>query len=140
MALFKILRGNSSRIDTSTTPFHDGYAYFTPNDGKFYIDSVVDGVSRRICINPNKVASRSVETTLLKDGWRSGMQTLTVEGVTSKTNGVIGVAHTISETQMEAAKTAEMYVCGQADGTITVAAFGDAPTAQDIPVVVILMD
>ena len=36
--LFKILRGDSSRISTDITPFHDGYAYFTPDDGSFYID------------------------------------------------------------------------------------------------------
>ena len=140
MALFKILQGDSSRIDTSITPFHEGYAYFTPDDGKFYIDSVVNGVNKRICINPNNGgASKAVETTLLKGGWSSGMQRLTVAGGTPETNGVIGVAHTISDAQMEAAKAAEMYVCGQDNGTVTVAAFGDAPTTQDIPVVVILM-
>ena len=44
MALFKILRGNSSKLfDTSggissTVPFNDGYCYFTPDNKKFYID------------------------------------------------------------------------------------------------------
>ena len=38
MSLFKVLRGDSSRISTDVTPFHDGYAYFTPDDGSFYID------------------------------------------------------------------------------------------------------
>ena len=33
MALFKILRGDSSRISPDVTPFHDGYAYFTQDDG-----------------------------------------------------------------------------------------------------------
>ena len=36
MALFKILRGQSADLDNQ--PFHDGYAYFTPDDGRFYID------------------------------------------------------------------------------------------------------
>jgi len=140
MALFKILQGDSSRIDISVTPFHEGYAYFTPDDGKFYIDAVVNGVNKRICINPNNSgASHAEEATLLKGGWSSGMQTLMVKGVTPETNGVMGVAQNISDAQMEAAKAAEMYVCGQADGTVTVAAFGDAPTTQDIPVVIILM-
>jgi len=52
MALFKILKGDSSRIDTSITAFHDGYAYFTPDDGGFYIDSEDNGVQQRIRINP----------------------------------------------------------------------------------------
>ena len=42
MALFKILRGAPEDLgkDTAnkTTIIHDGYAYFTPEDGKFYID------------------------------------------------------------------------------------------------------
>ncbi len=51
MGLFKILRGDSSRISASATPFHDGYAYFTPDDGKLYIDALVGGKQKRICIN-----------------------------------------------------------------------------------------
>ena len=73
MSLFKILRGSSSRIGLSATPFHDGYAYFTPDDGGFYIDAEDDsGNQRRIRINePNYGVRR--ETLLLLyhvlDGW-----------------------------------------------------------------------
>lgn len=42
MALFKILRGKSTDLDNQ--PFHDGYAYFTPDDGRFYIDVQLDTV------------------------------------------------------------------------------------------------
>ena len=44
MALFKILRGNSSKLFNSSggissaVPFNDGYCYFTPDNKKFYID------------------------------------------------------------------------------------------------------
>lgn len=140
MALFKILKGDSSRIDMSITPFHDGYAYLTQDDGKFYIDSIVNGVNKRICINPDNKGSVStaVSATLLKSGWSSGTQTIMVEGVTPETNGVIGVSQDISDTQMEAAKSAELYVSSQGNGTVTIAAFGDAPT-QDIPCVAILI-
>ena len=57
MALFKILRGASSRVSTETTPFHDGYAYFTPDDGVLYIDADNDGVEERIPINSKPVLS-----------------------------------------------------------------------------------
>lgn len=40
MALFKVLRGSSSALDSQ--PFVDGYAYFTPDDGRFYIDVKTD--------------------------------------------------------------------------------------------------
>lgn len=51
MSLFKILRGDSTKISLDTTPFHDGYAYFTPDNGKFYIDAVVNGENKRIPLN-----------------------------------------------------------------------------------------
>ena len=57
--LFKILRGPSSRISKDTTEFHDGYAYFTPDDGGFYIDAETESTDpdgavqqKRIRVNP----------------------------------------------------------------------------------------
>lgn len=45
MALFKILRGSSAAIEKTNPnkpPFVDGYAYFTSDDGRFYIDVQLD--------------------------------------------------------------------------------------------------
>ena len=39
MALFKFLRGPASRINTTSTPLHEGYAYITADEGKFYVDT-----------------------------------------------------------------------------------------------------
>lgn len=139
MALFKILKGDSSRISTDVTPFHDGYAYFTPDDGGFYIDSEDNGEQKRHRINPvNSSGSTAVSSTLLSGGWSSGEQTLQISGVTAESNGVIGLSQSVSDAEMEAAKNAELYVCGQGTGTITIAAYGETPT-RDIPVVVILL-
>lgn len=139
MALFKILKGDSSRISTDVTPFHDGYAYFTPDDGGFYIDSEDNGEQKRHRINPvNSSGSTAVSATLLSGGWSSGEQTLQISGVTAESNGVIGLSQSVSDAEMEAAKNAELYVCGQVTGTITIAAYGETPT-RDIPVVVILL-
>ena len=139
MALFKILKGDSSRISTDVTPFHDGYAYFTPDDGGFYIDSEDNGEQKRHLINPvNSSGSTAVSATLLSGGWSSGEQTLQISGVTAESNGVIGLSQSVSDAEMEAAKNAELYVCGQGTGTITIAAYGETPT-RDIPVVVILL-
>jgi hypothetical protein len=139
MALFKILKGDSSRISTDVTPFHDGYAYFTPDDGGFYIDSEDNGEQKRHRINPvNSSGSTAVSATLLSGRWSSGEQTLQISGVTAESNGVIGLSQSVSDAEMEAAKNAELYVCGQGTGTITIAAYGETPT-RDIPVVVILL-
>ena len=63
MALFKIFKGSSKNLGQSggTERAREGYAYFTPDDGKFYIDiadsdNVIIGTSstsgaNRICIN-----------------------------------------------------------------------------------------
>lgn len=138
MALFKILKGDSSRIDISTTPFHDGYAYFTPDDGGFYIDSEDNGQQKRIRINPETVVSTTASANLSASGWSSKKQTLSISGITANSNGVIGVAQNITEAAMEAAKSAGLRVSAQGSGTITIEASGDTPSC-DIPVVVVIL-
>ncbi len=51
MSLFKILKGDSSRISMDKTPFHDGWCFYTSDDGGFYIDSEDGGVKKRTRIN-----------------------------------------------------------------------------------------
>ena len=72
MALLKALRGDSSRISTSNTPFHDGYAYLTTDDGGFYIDATTAKGNERIRVNP-KAKGRTV--TLPVSGWVLADQT-----------------------------------------------------------------
>lgn len=36
-------------------PFTRGWAYFCSDDGKFYIDTVVGGENKRVCVNPDGV-------------------------------------------------------------------------------------
>lgn len=139
--LFKILIGDSSRISTDVTPIHPGWCWYTSDDGKLYIDSAdEDGKNaKRTCINPNSGgASVAVPGVLTKNGWVGGQQTLSVTGLRANHNGVIGIAQEVTDSQMTAAKGAEMYVCNQADGALTVAIFGEVPQI-DIPVVTILM-
>lgn len=140
MAIFKILKGDSSRISLEQTPFNEGYAYFTPDDGGFYIDAVVNGEQKRIRINPqgSGTASVAVESILRASGWNSGRQTLVIDGLTANSNGIIGLSQDVSSAELEAANNAIMYVSDQSDGLLTIAAYGDIPTT-DIPVVTILI-
>ena len=137
MALFKILKGDSSRISTDITPFHDGYAYFSSNDGGLYIDAVVNGVNKRIRINPS-YESRAVYATLSASAWSGGEQVISVAGLTSESNGVVGLDSDATEDEMSACADAGLYVAGQANGALTIGFAGDAPT-EDIPVVVLIM-
>lgn len=79
MALFKILKGPSSRIDTATTPYTEGYAYFTPDDGGLYIDA--DGKRIRVSTPSGGTAILSDSATgmryaLYVENGRLGLQTL----------------------------------------------------------------
>lgn len=138
MALFKILKGDSSRIDTNTTPFHDGYAYFTPDDGGFYIDSEDNGTQRRIRINPVQQAGEEanflvVTASLRASDWQNGSQVLQVPQVTSHSNGMIGMPQNVTSEQVTVAKAAGLYISGQGEGVLTISAFGKVPQI-DIPV------
>ena len=135
MAIFKILKGASSRINTQTTPFHDGYAYFTPEDSGLYIDASVNNVNQRIRINPPSV---SIETSLLATGWNNGVYTLSVSGLGATQNGSIGLSQSATSEQSEAAGMALLRVSGQASGSLTITADGDVPTVN-IPVTVTLL-
>ena len=84
------------------------------------------------------IVSKSVNVTLTVAGWINGSQTVSIDGLTATQNGVVGIAQDVSTAEMEAARTAEMYVSGQTDGAFTIALGGDKPTF-DIPITVILL-
>ena len=59
MSLFKIFKGKAVNLPTD---MHDGYAYFTTDDGKFYIDALVDGILKRTLINPTADTTGKVKS------------------------------------------------------------------------------
>lgn len=142
MSLFKPLKGDSSRISLDVTPFHDGWAYFTPDNGGFYIDCEVDGEQRRVRVkSPSEGggSSSAVYGTLRANAWVNGTQRLLVDGLTATQNGVIGVSHDITEEQFEECGYGGLCVCKQGDGYLDIVANGDTPTC-DIPVLIIMLD
>ena len=60
MSLFKPMSGDSSRL--SQQEFHEGYAWLTTNDGKFYIDAMDGDQQKRILINPDSVEYSNEQT------------------------------------------------------------------------------
>ena len=60
MALFKIFKGSSSNLGKTggTDKIKEGYAYFTPDDGWFYIDIGKDGEAPKIGNNAQYGANR----------------------------------------------------------------------------------
>lgn len=65
-ALFKVYRGKAEKMPLE---MHDGYAYFTTDTGKFYIDAVLNGRLKRTLINPDENPGAILSNT--KEGWDS---------------------------------------------------------------------
>lgn len=129
-----LLNGEIIVVDTE-----DGKMRTKTGDGqKKYSELPFDDEDLRKAIAQKNGAGVAYECTLTASAWEDGKQVLSIPGVTDDTNGTIGLSHDITKDQMEAAKNAEMYVCEQSNGSVTVAIFGDAPQI-DIPVVAILM-
>lgn len=114
--LFKILAGDSSRIDTATTPLHEGWAYFAVDNGGFYIDATRDGTVRRIQINPDEVVWVTPGTTTITE-----IETLSAAGslVAARDGAQIYVltsldatAHTAQMSCMESAAVSTYTVSG----------------------------
>lgn len=80
-------------------------------------------------------AIKEISAVLSANGWTNNSQTISVSGVTADSCGSVAPAQNISAEQISALCDAMLHVTGQADGTITVAAFQEVPTV-DIPVVV----
>lgn len=139
MAIFKILKGPSSRIDTGTTPFHEGYAYFTPDNNGFYIDAETeDGVQKRFHVNAVNITP--ITATLLASNWRNNQQTISVTGVTASSNGVVGLTETVSSAQFAAAQEASLHLTAQSNGAVTISVMGEVTPTVDIPIVFLLFD
>lgn len=140
MPLFKILKGDSSRIDTSVTPFHDGYAYFTPDDAGFYIDSEDDGVQRRVRINDPGMrrSSIAISVVLYADNWIDKEQSVNIQNVEGISNGFMGIAKSATDEQYIVAQNAMMRIAEQIDDSIVIHADGEVPTC-DIPISIILL-
>lgn len=135
MSQLKVLRGDSSRIGVDVTPFDDGCIYFAQDTGAVYIDAVVDGEQKRVCISSDTAASRTVSATLESSGWVDGEQTITVESLSFGDNGFITVAADATTAEVEAVKDAYLRCVDNNDGTLTIIADGVVP-ACDIPVTI----
>lgn len=81
--------------------------------------------------------SKLIETTLAASGWSEGVYILAVNGVTTTTNQEILPALNITPEQLEALQGANLQDGGQANGSVTLKAFGEVPTI-DIPIRVIV--
>ena len=67
MALFKISKGLSKNLMTNVPYAKEGFAYFTSDDGKFYIDISGDGTSAtKAVIGTNRIPLNAYASDVLK--------------------------------------------------------------------------
>ena len=84
-----------------------------------------------------KVAS-SLTLTATAAGWSNGVQTLAATGVKANNNIIVGIGGSLTSAQYEAVQGAAIVCTAQAANSITLTAFGTAPTV-DIPVNVLIL-
>ncbi len=85
--------------------------------------------------------SVAINAVLLMSAWSDDspyVQTISVEGLNADQNGIITIGQNITTEQLEDVVAADMRISDQADGSLTVTAYGDKPT-RDIPVIIILL-
>lgn len=120
MALFKIAKGSSNNLGNQGLT--EGYCWFTPDDGKFYIDAIANNTLTRIPLN----AKNADTATKLATG-----RTLTI-GNTGKTfdgSGNVSWSHTEL-----GATVSNTWTAGTTAGpTIKTTVNGVAGTAVAIP-------
>lgn len=67
MALFKVSKGLTKNLITNVPNAKEGFAYFTPDDGKFYIDISGDGTSMaKAVIGTNRIPLNAYSSDVLK--------------------------------------------------------------------------
>ena len=85
--------------------------------------------------------SVAINAVLLMSAWSDDspyVQTISVEGLTADQNGIITIGQNITTEQLEDVVAADIRISSQADGSLSVTAYGDKPT-RDIPVTIILL-
>lgn len=88
-----------------------------------------------------KPTANDVDAVLTAAGWSGSeapyTQTVAVSGVTADSNGTVGVSESATDAQYQSAMIAMLRKTAQADGSITVKAYGEKPTVN-IPITVTL--
>lgn len=139
MALFKILKGKHNKLDAQSKT--DGWAWFTPDNGSFYIDALNadETTVDRIQINPKSIV---IETEIYGFGsslWDLDNKIFPIvnEQITENYNGYITINSKDFNLTRQAA-LANFHIINYEDGSLFIQAKGTLPI-DTIPVVITLV-
>ena len=144
MALFKILRGG---VDTlKNQPINDGWAYFTPEDGKFYIDVVGTvggadyGTGVRVPIAGSGGSALILEHTLMASSWVNNTQSVSHDSLDGTYKAIVQLneSNDLDFSVMAAAAKADIKA-SIGEQIITFTANGNVPTV-DIPIIIYIWE
>lgn len=139
MALFKILKGNAKNLEAQSKT--DGWAWFTPDNGNFFIDALnSDGVNiDRIQINPKSI---TIEAKIDGSGsslWDLDSKTFPIinTDINENYNGYVTI-NTSDFNLTKQATLANFQVIEITNGSLIIQARGTLPT-NTIPVIITLV-
>ncbi len=107
-----------------------------------YTGSSAPGLTQMIDALPYAPDSSSVTTitaTLLASSWYNDQIEVYATGMTSSSNGSVGISSSATAAQREAARNACLSVTGQGTNTVTITADAGAPSV-DIPIIITIFN
>lgn len=139
MALFKILKGKHNKLDAQSKT--DGWAWFTPDNGNFFIDALnSDGINiDRIQINPKSITIEAEIDGSSSSLWDLDSKTFPIinTDINENYNGYIAV-NTSDFNLTKQATLANFQVIRITNGSLIIQARGTLPT-NTIPVIITLV-
>ena len=143
MALFKILRGGAETLKKQ--PLHDGWAYFTPENGQLHIDVVGEvggkdyGEGERILV-AGRGSAIILDRTLYANSWDENTQTIYYEDLNGNYEAIVKLndSNGLDFSVVAAAAKADIKV-SISGTTVTFTANGNVPTV-DIPLIIYIWE
>ena len=137
MALFKILKGRHNKLNTQAKT--DGWAWFTPDNGAFYIDAMntTNTEIERIEINPKSIVIENTVPSSLVPLWDNNQVIITDEMIKENYNGYITV-NSSDFSVLRAAALANLHITKCNNGSLLLQARGEKP-AINIPITITLV-
>lgn len=104
------------------------------NDNKVTDEELNSAISGQI----GDLKSKSLDFILYATDWVGNTYTVSHQDIGAESDGILNLAANVTAVQYEVAANASMRISSQAEGSITITAYGDIPSI-DIPITLIIL-